>query len=397
MGNTDLQLPPLIRRAAISWHASRRLLIIANTLSVNYLQRGSRLNVAYFSTTYAEARRRFTEAATAIDAEVTSYVIDAESQDELAIDIAVIGAENDRTVVISSGVHGVEGFLGSAVQLALLDRLRQHSAQPRVRYVLIHSVNPFGFSQLRRFNEDNVDLNRNFHSHLADFTGAPDTYAGLNAFLNPPSPPSRFEPFQIKAMWHICRTGLPALKASIAGGQYEYPRGLFFGGSGPCKSTQVVMENCDAWIGPAQRIVHLDFHTGLGAFGTYKLLLTENAGGVRYDWYTDTFGTSCVEPLNVPGATAYPVSGMFGKWMQNHFRSRDYHFAAAEFGTYGALRVVAALRAENRVHHYGSRNSSLYQSAKNELLECFCPRTPSWRTRVVESGLRIIEQAAKAC
>lgn len=349
-----------------------------------------------FSTTYAEARRRFTDAAVKLGAVLTSYKIDAQCQDELAIDVAVLGAANTPTVILSSGIHGVEGFFGSAVQLAFLERLRQVTPHSSIRYVLIHSVNPFGFSRLRRFNEDNVDLNRNFLTSADDYKGAPDGYARLNRFLNPESPPSRFELFKLKAIWNIWRKGLQALKESIAGGQYLYPRGLFFGGHGPSQSTQIVQENCDAWVATSAKIVHIDFHTGLGPFGTYKLLLTEGSDSAYFPWYVETFGADCVEPLAAPHGTAYKAKGLFGAWMQNHFNSRDYRFVGAEFGTYDVIRVLGAIRAENRAHHYGSEESAIYPSAKKELLECFCPNDPAWRSQVLESGLHIIDQGIRA-
>lgn len=354
------------------------------------------MSESHFSTTYAEARRRFKDAAAAAGATISSHRIAAQCQDELAIDVAIVGVETAPTVVTSSGVHGVEGFFGSAVQHALLDQLRQTSSEFNIRHVLIHGVNPFGFSCLRRFNEDNVDLNRNFLANEDGFKGVPDGYARLNGFLNPESPPSRFEPFKLKAIWNICRHGLQPLRQAVAGGQYEYPRGIFFGGHAPCKSTQIVYENCDSWIGQSDQIVHIDFHTGLGAFGAYKLLLTEGADSAAYPWYTDAFGTDCVEPLDAPNATAYRVSGIFGEWLQKHFATREYRFVAAEFGTYGVIRVLGAIRAENRAHHYGIENSVIYQSAKAELLECFCPSDTSWRKQVVESGLKIIAQATQA-
>ncbi len=354
------------------------------------------MSKSHFSKTYAEARRRFKDAAAAVGATVSSYPIDAECQDELAIDVATLGADNSPTVVTSSGLHGVEGFFGSAVQHALLDRLSQASTAPNIRYVLIHGVNPFGFSRLRRFNEDNVDLNRNFLLNDSDYKGAPDGYDSLNSFLNPESPPSRFEPFKLKAIWNIWQNGLQALKQSVAGGQYKYPRGLFFGGYGPGKSTQIVYENCNSWIGLSEKLVHIDFHSGLGSFGTYKLLLSEGAGSENCSWYTDAFGIDSVEPLETPEGTAYKVSGLFGEWMQKHFESREYRFVGAEFGTYNVIRVLGAIRAENRAHHYDSENSAVYQSAKAELLECFCPNNVSWRNQVIESGLKIIAQGAQA-
>jgi len=354
------------------------------------------MNESHFSPTYAEARRRFIDAAQAINAKVISYPIDAESQDQLAIDVAILGVDEASTVMISSGVHGVEGYFGSAVQHALLDWLGQGHVDPNIRYVLIHGVNPFGFSHIRRVNEDNVDLNRNFLVDAKDYKGSPDGYSSLNGFLNPDSTPSRFEPFRLKALWNIWRYGLQALKQSVAGGQYEYPRGLFFGGNGPCKSTQTVFENCDTWVGQSKKIIHIDFHSGLGPFGTYKILLAEGADSENFTWYTEAFGVDSVEPLDMPEGTAYKISGLFGEWMQNYYNSREYRFVGAEFGTYDIIRVLGAIRAENRAHHYSAENSKIYEAAKSELLECFCPKDTSWRNIVIESGLNIISQGILA-
>lgn len=346
----------------------------------------------HFSKTYAESRRRFVGAARKAGAKLASHEIDAESDERLSIDVAVLGGDQDSAIVVSSGVHGVEGFFGAAVQLALLERFNDANSQKNIRYVLIHGVNPFGFAHLRRVNEDNVDLNRNFLMNTDDYAGAPDGYARLNGLLNPESAPSRFEPFKLKALWYIWRIGLQSLKEAVASGQYEYPRGLIFGGKGLCKSTQIVQDNCDSWLAASQQVVHIDLHTGLGPFASYKLLLTESPTSEHYAWYADTFGAECVEPFGQPGGTAYRALGVLGEWMQSHFCARDYRFVAAEFGTYDVIRVLGAIRAENRAHHYCSRSSPLYLRAKEEVRECFCPDSPSWRRQVVETGLRIIDQ-----
>ena len=354
------------------------------------------MSESHFSKTYTEARRRFIDAATAAGATLKSYRIDTQSQEDLTIDVAIIGPDTAPTVVTSSGVHGVEGFFGSATQHALLDNLRQAKSQNHIRHVLIHGVNPFGFSHFRRANEDNIDLNRNFIPKGNKYEGAPDGYKRLNHILNPTSPPSRLESFKLRALWMICRHGLQPLKQAIAGGQYKYPRGIFFGGHGPSKSHQVICENCEDWMGSSNKIVHIDFHTGLGAFGTYKLLLTEFEKPEAFPWYTNAFGSDCVEPPDIPDPTAYRVSGMFGGLLQQHFADREYRFLLAEFGTYGVIRVLKAIRAENRAYHYGVENSTTYQSAKKEFLECFCPNDVLWRRQVVASGLKVIAQATHA-
>lgn len=350
----------------------------------------------FFSRTYADARRRFMDAATKAGAELTSYKIDAESDEQLFIDVAVLSGNQDSAIVVSSGVHGVEGFFGSAVQLARLDNVNARTSGRDVRWVFIHGVNPFGFSKLRRFNEHNVDLNRNFLASNDDYAGVPFGYAGLNRFLNPESAPSRFEPFKLKAIWNIWRMGLPALKEAVAGGQYEYPRGLFFGGKEACQSTRIVQQNFESWIGSSENIVHIDFHSGLGEFGKYRLLLIEPPDSEYYSWYADVFGPECIEALTQPEGIAYTASGVLGEWIQTKLSGRNYRFVAAEFGTYDVIRVLGAIRAENRAHFHSSSSSSDYQQAKAELLECFCPKDATWRDQVIESGLRIMDQSIKA-
>ena len=65
--------------------------------------------------------------------------------------------------------------------------------------------------------------------------------------------------------------GNEKLAASIAQGQYDFPQGLFFGGSKPSKSYEVLQKELKNWIGDVDRIMLLDFHTGLGKHGTCLL------------------------------------------------------------------------------------------------------------------------------
>lgn len=353
----------------------------------------------FFSPNYQVARQRFIDTATAAGADMFAYPVAAELPDDLFIDVALVGAQTPSSVmVISSGLHGVEGFFGSAVQTAWLDALAKghHPALPdEWRVVLIHALNPFGFDQCRRVNEDNIDLNRNFLGSNKDFTGAPGSYLDLDPLLNPPSTPTGFDPFILRALWHVLRLGFGAFKEAVAGGQYTFERGLFYGGKGPAASHKIIEHYLAHWLGDATNIVHLDFHTGLGAYGEYRLLLSETDQSRHFPWYLDTFDKTLVEPLtdNQAQGTAYTTSGVLGEWLGEQLTGRDYRFANAEFGTYPVMRMLKALRQENRAHFFADPNSKAYAQAKAELTECFCPRDPKWRTQVLSQGLQLIEQA----
>ncbi len=351
-------------------------------------------HAAYFSAGYREARARFRQRGQQAGAALSSCAI--QSEEELTIDVAIIGpADSDRVVVLSSGIHGVEGFLGSAIQLAWLDQMRGGLTIENLRVVLVHAINPYGFANLRRCNEDNVDLNRNYCRTESQYSGSPERYAQLDRLLNPPYPARRFDTFKLQAIGNLFRFGLAALKESIAAGQYDFPKGLFFGGHGPCESTRLVQSGIAEWIGNCHDIVHIDIHSGLGSFADCRLLLVQPEDDPDCHWYRSTYKTMQVEPLAVADGCAYVASGAMGTWLRDRFQDRSYHFVTAEFGTYSPLRVLAALRWENQVHLHNSPADRLYQSAKQELVECFCPRSSRWRNRVLATGLEIIEQSIR--
>lgn len=351
------------------------------------------MNIQFFSKDYAEARSRFVELAGKVGAQTFSYPIAGAPDENLTIDVATIGPMDAPALVISSGVHGVEAFFGSAVQLAFLNEMAARNPSTSVRYVFLHVINPYGFAHLRRCNEDSVDLNRNFLIPPAEYRGAPKDYESLNGFLNPASDASPGELFLPQAAWAVLRFGMQRVKQAVAGGQYDFPRGLFFGGKEPCQSTRCVMDHCDKWLGDSARVIHVDFHTGLGKYAAYRLLLRDDETPESVAWYAQTFGAEAVEAGTVSHRTAYRVSGGFGEWMQHHFRSREYRFVAAEFGTYHSIQMLRVLRAENRAHHYGTSGSRQFQIVKSQFADCFCPQDPRWREQVVQSGLKIIHQA----
>ena len=137
--------------------------------------------------TYGEARAAILAAGLRAGADTTAFVHPSPGRlgEELAIDVLTMGPHDaDSVLVIVSGTHGVEGFAGSALQRWWLDR--SADARPEgVRVTVVHALNPVGFSWVRRVNEDNVDLNRNF----VDWSSPPrnDAYAGtlfaMAAFL----------------------------------------------------------------------------------------------------------------------------------------------------------------------------------------------------------------------
>jgi hypothetical protein len=112
-------------------------------------------------------------------------------------------SEEHIDIIHSSGVHGVEGYLGSAIQIRYIHDLilSQHNKGTRAhdisnyklqKVLLIHAINPHGMRHHRRTNVNNVDLNRNALSSQEwevirkrdpNFAGYVDLDSTLNPFL----------------------------------------------------------------------------------------------------------------------------------------------------------------------------------------------------------------------
>lgn len=356
------------------------------------------ISLTYYASDYQTARRRFRTAATEANAlqERHNLILEQCPGTDLSIDVALLGSENpDWTLVASSGLHGVEGFFGSAVQLALLSQFASGRILPgRGRIVLLHALNPFGFHFLRRGNEDNVDLNRNFLLSGQAYRGRPQGYDRLNDFLNPQRPPTLFDVYWIKGILLLLRLGLPALKAGIVAGQYDYPKGVFFGGQQACYSTSIVRNNMGRWLGGAKHCLHIDFHTGLGKFGTYKLLLPADVTDLH--WYQNWFGAEWVEVTVDENGTAYRSTGTMGNWLMKNLKDAGFRYFNAEFGTFSEIRTLGALRNENCLHFYGRPGSTALLRAKSKLKESFCPASKRWRKLALGQGLGLIDRSIEA-
>jgi predicted deacylase len=348
-----------------------------------------------FSSDYITARERFRAASLSLGYQHTAYPINQVSPtgEDLTIDVSIGGSLNSqRAVVISSGLHGVEGFLGSAIQLALLEKQRlTASFSSATKVVLIHALNPYGFAWRRRWNENNVDLNRNFLLPEEAFEGSPKDYPKFNFFLNPTSLPSRLEPYLLQALWLILKYGMTSLRNTFPVGQYDFPKGLFFGGHAPSKTQEILASHLPQWIGNASEVVHIDFHTGLGAWGTYKLLLDASATAEACSRLAERFGVETIEPFSTEGVS-YPIRGGLGDWCQAFLPKCCYDLLTAEFGTYSAIQVLKALRAENRAYWWSESHQD-YEWTKRHLVEMFAPISQKWREKCLTQGLDICERA----
>jgi Protein of unknown function (DUF2817) len=207
-----------------------------------------------------------------------------------------------------------------------------------LNWVFIHALNPYGFANLRRCNENNIDLNRNFLLAGERYQGSSPIYSKVSSILNPEYI-GKIDLFVPRMLGAIVRYGLKNIWQAVAEGQYDFPKGLFFGGLAASKTQQILQEHLPSWIGDSSTVIHLDFHTGLGKWGTYKLLMDTIVTSMELQYLQTYFGAESILAID-GGQKKYQVRGSMGSWIQRLLQPRNYYYFCAEFGTYSFPQVL---------------------------------------------------------
>ena len=350
-----------------------------------------------FAGDFVTAREQFQRAAGERGARLQSYPIDSSGPngETLSVDAAYFGGATPACVLlVSSGIHGIEGIAGSALQLALIHQLAPEEYGDGTGILLVHALNPYGFAHGRRANEHNVDLNRNC---LARFPG-PDNeaYGAFADLLHPRLLPVRGDFFTAKLLLRALRYGRMATQQAIAGGQYAFADGLFYGGDQRQPSIAIFERILnDTPVTRARRVIHIDVHTGLGSYGDYQLLptlpLDATILGQLHEWFGDRAVVGGASSVSI----GYRASGSLRELSARVLASARVYALTLEFGTFAPLRVLRVLRQENWLHHHGG-DSRFADAVKTELRQCFCPRDTRWHNLVLSQGLTVLQQALRA-
>lgn len=361
-----------------------------------------------FLTDYDSVRAHHGELFAALGAESASHAID--EAEGLYIDSYYLPSEGEKTnlVVLTTGVHGIEGYIGSVMLDVFFAELYPALDKGNTGVLVVANVNPYGMKYMRRYNENNVDLNRNFILDWDSFDlSVNKDYPKVDSFLGPTGKIGN-------ALWHeagfylslgknALTQGADTISDALLGGQYEYPQGVYYGGRGDEASTAYLKSVfSDCLEGEYENIVHIDIHSGYGP--RYSMVIFNSV----FETMTEAESRAAFGYDNIIAcdseafyATTGDTTDYFYRLAESLGTDKSLFSTCFEFGTIGDefFDTILSLKYtvdENRNHWYPTENETSAEIVRQNYMELFYPTETEWREKTVADFVSAAEGVLKA-
>jgi Protein of unknown function (DUF2817) len=348
-----------------------------------------------FSDDFTDAREKFLAAAKYAGGHIETFFHPSKGpkNELLATDVAIFGRlDANNIILVTSGVHGVEAWPGSACQIGWIRSGAAKLLPPEIAVIHVHAVNPWGMAWDCRQQEDNIDLNR----HFVDFRSPPlnRAHAELHdAIFCHSTDPKTKEMADAKLTAAKQSLGRTAFDMALKGGQYTHPQGLYYGGTAPCWSHNMIDKLIDRHVGHAKRVVVCDFHSGYGPYG-YGTPLWHMAGGDALNEAIQLFGATTQAPLADPDGDEFIQTGHIYQHWIDRLPNAAVVPMCFEFGgkKISEDASLALSRAWQIIRVSGDLQSPAANAIRTEMKACFAPNENEWREMVAMRGRQVLRQ-----
>lgn len=348
--------------------------------------------------------------------------------ENLAIDFAFFAPKNaqnpddkiSRLIVMTSGIHGTEGFVSSALQHLFVKEMLDDVLAQGNHVLLIHGINAYGFRHSSRFTKSRVDLNRNWFVD-DNFPGKNFDIALYKKFDSMLNPRKRATYGKLDFATYITTSILPWMRSALNGnltraageGQYHVADGISYGGQDYEPNYHIVKQVLQQYIPQYTHMLMLDLHTGLGK---RQLQLLPNppynkAVGLRRNAIFTTPGRTIEE---TGGADFYASHGDFSdfvcQYAETFSTTKSCTNMLIEYGTllqseFEQQTIKSGLKdkknlvytlyittRENQRAHYGTKTESDDKEIKSAWEQMFNPLDQSWRDMVIKETRELFPQ-----
>lgn len=307
------------------------------------------------------------------------------------IDKIIISARSrmKNRIVLSSGIHGIEGYIGHVCQIYFLKHILQ-LLDKHTEVILYHIINPFGMIHNRRFNQNNVDLNRNYSN--TSFTLKNPDFIKVQSFLVPRVSRSRLSYnlwFYYTVFSNIIKHGVRSMNNAVLKGQKIDPQSIYYSGQEYEPSTKYILSELHHIYQYTDQVVWIDIHSGYGKKYSMSVINsryeTKKTTELKRDLkYRDIIGFEQDAMYDTDGDITEKL--YFVHQDQNY--SSDLLALCFEFGTLGhtllhELRSFKSILLENNVFHLPHNEKMIAYSGMLQK-RLFMPNDPVWKKKQID-------------
>jgi hypothetical protein len=320
---------------------------------------------------------------------------------DLQVSAAELPAQRpEKLFVLSIGIHGIEGYAGSAIARHLLAESLAKLDPLTTSLLIVHALNPYGFANFVRVNAHNVDLNRNCAARdEALFATDSSAYSALSGLLGAhrvrTSAVIERTRFQAGLLAALAKHGAPTLRQASLAGQYVDPRGIFFGGVMVQPEIRFFQGLYETMARSHAEVLLTDLHTGYGVRGeAYPLFGCADSPSVHA--LTEA-GVSDARGADKTYTVHGDLVGYCYKTAKRLQPSGVFNGLVIELGTNGLtvldqLRDLYTVVRENRAR----QACVVDEAARTSFRELFYPSSAAWRDRAVRVGAFAVERVLSA-
>ena len=353
-----------------------------------------------FYTTYEDVRENLDDLVNKLKSkniEVIKSEFAVNAEEGLYIDNIYLPSSGEKTnlIVITTGVHGIEGYIGSVMLDVFFEEIYPELNTENTGILIVANVNPYGMKNYRRYNENNVDLNRNFIEDWDSFDlSSNKEYPKVDKFLQP-------EGKMGNAFWHevgfyarlakeAIFTGADTISDALLTGQYEYPEGVYYGGNGDEISTAYLKGVfADCLDSEYENLVHIDIHSGYGP--RYNMVIFNSVQDTTTEAEAkEMFGYDYIIAQDSEEfyITFGDTTDYFYRLAKSKNTEKELYSTCFEFGTIGdgffdSILSLKYTVDENRQHWYPTDNALTAEVVRQNYLELFYPTETEWRMKAI--------------
>ena len=355
-------------------------------------------NYAYsdsFYESYDEIRAHLNELTAELGVEISSHAID--ETDGLYIDAFYLPSDKTQTnlIVLTTGVHGMEGYIGATMLDVFFEEVYPTLDTKDTGVLVVANVNPYGMKYFRRYNENNVDLNRNFILDWDTFDRSSNReYPKVDTFLGPTGKIGNGFWHEVAFYLNLGKTaitdGADIISDALLTGQYEYPQGVYYGGNGDEASTVYLKDVFSQCLdSDYENIIHIDLHSGYGP--RYNMVIFNSVYETMSEAESrEAFGYDHVIAYDSESfyATTGDTTDFFYRLAEQKGSNAELFSTCFEFGTIGDafFDTILSLKYtidENRNHWYPTDNNTSAEIIRQNYLELYYPTETGWREKTV--------------